>query len=109
MRAFRHRMRWSGLLIGPVFGLTLLFVHTGAACPVCYGANDSQMNAGMNTALTLMLGVTGFVLTAISAFFVMLWRRSRRRTKGISGRTFIDEQGVLRLNDEKGVMEWNNF
>ncbi len=87
----------------------VLTAHTAAACPVCYGANDSPMNAGMNTALTLMLGTTGFVLAIISAFFVMIWRRARRRSEKVSGHTFIDEHGVLRRNDEKGVIEWNNF
>lgn len=88
--------------------LTLLLPHAGTACPVCYGANDATMNAGMDTALTLMLGTTGFVLAVISAFFVMVWRRSRRRNEKVSGRTFIDDHGVLRRNDEKGVIEWNN-
>jgi heme/copper-type cytochrome/quinol oxidase subunit 2 len=87
--------------------LPLAFCHSGRACPVCYGANDSQMNAGMNTALTVMLGTTGLVLAVISAFFLMMWRRRRRWGAGVSRKTCIDEQGVLRLQDEKGIMEWN--
>lgn len=89
--------------------LTLLVFHSAAACPVCYGANDSQMNAGMNTALGLMLGITGVVLAIITAFFVMMWRRYRRQRGQVSDQTFIDERGVLRQKDEKGIMEWNNF
>jgi hypothetical protein len=89
--------------------LTLALSHAAAACPVCYGANDSQMNAGMNTALMVMLGITGFVLGIITLFFGMLWRRHRRLRGQVSAQTYIDEKGVLRQNDEKGVMEWNNF
>ena len=87
--------------------LTLALSHSAAACPVCYGANDSQMNAGMNTALTVMLGTTGFVLAIIGSFFLMMWKRYRRQRNEICGQTFIDPQGVLRPNDEKGVMKWN--
>ncbi|HEY6191554.1 MAG TPA: hypothetical protein VI215_04420 [Bacteroidota bacterium] len=89
--------------------LTLALSGSAAACPVCYRANDSPMNAGMNTALLVMLGITGFVLGIISLFFVMLWRRYRRLRGQLSAQTYIDQQGVLRQNDEKGVMEWNNF
>jgi hypothetical protein len=92
-----------------LIALVVPLSHTAAACPVCYGANDSPMNAGMNTALTVMLGITGGVLGIISLFFVMLWRRHRRLHGQLTGQTFIDEQGALRLKDEKGVMEWNNF
>jgi heme/copper-type cytochrome/quinol oxidase subunit 2 len=88
--------------------MTLVYAAAGAACPVCYGANDSQMNAGLNTALFVMLGTTAFVLGIIVAFFVMVWTRRRRQAQ-LSEQSCIDERGVLRLNDEKGVMEWNNF
>jgi heme/copper-type cytochrome/quinol oxidase subunit 2 len=91
-----------------LFLAVLAFSSAGQACPVCYGANDSQMNAGMNTALGLMLGTTGFVLAIIGAFFMMMWRRYRRQRAHDSAQTFIDEQGLLRLKDEKGIMEWNN-
>jgi len=88
--------------------LVLVLPHVAAACPVCYGANDSQMNGGMNTALTVMLGTTGFVLAIISAFFVMMRNRYRRQQNRTAEQTFIDQHGVLRLEEEKGVMEWNN-
>src|SRR5258706_15774124 len=87
---------------------TLFFSGFAAACPVCYGANDSPMNAGMNTALMVMLGITGVVLAVISFFFVMLWRRHQRLRGQLSAQAYIDQQGVLRHNDEKGEMEWNN-
>src|SRR5258706_13389825 len=101
-------MRWfvSGSIMTV---LTLAISRPAAACPVCYGANDSPMNAGMNTALMVMLGITGVVLGIISLFFVLLWRRHRRLRGQLSAQTYIDQQGVLRQNDEKGVMEWNNF
>ena len=90
-------------------GLTLAVIQTGGACPVCYGANDSPMNAGMNTALSVMLGITGGVLGFIATFFFMMWKRFRRQRERLSGQVFIDDHGVLRTKDEKGVMEWNNF
>ena|SRR2546425_7591576 len=90
-------------------GLTLVLIQPGGACPVCYGANDSPMNAGMNTALSVMLGITGGVLGFIAAFFVMMWKRYRRQRERLSDLTFIDDHGVLRAKEEKGVMEWNNF
>jgi len=90
-------------------GLVLICLQAGEACPVCYGANDSPMNAGMNTALSVMLGITGGVLGFIAAFFVMMWKRYRRQQMRLSGQVFIDDHGVLRTKDEKGVMEWNNF
>lgn len=87
--------------------IALLAVQSAAACPVCFGAKDSPMNAGMDTAIMVMLGITGFVLSMISAFFVMMWRRYRRRGK-LSERTFVDSGGHLHTGNEQGVVEWNN-
>ena len=35
------------------------------ACPVCFGASDSPMAAGMNAGVTVLLGVTLLVLSAL--------------------------------------------
>ena len=77
------------------------------ACPNCYGAPDSPMTAGMNTAILVMLGITGFVLLAIVISFFLLWRRARRLQTQISEQLFVNEQGILQSKKEKGVVEWN--
>lgn len=94
-----------------VIVLALLgFMHSSViACPSCYGAADSPMTAGMNTAILVMLGIIGVVLSFIASAFFLLWRRARRTAPGLSEKVFVDEQGVLKKNNEKGVVEWNNF
>lgn len=93
--------------------LTFLFsgfvTQTVSACPSCYGAKDSPMTAGMNTAILVMLGITGVVLSFIVAFFVMMWKRYRRQQSQLSNHTFVNEDGVLETKNHKGVVEWNNF
>ena len=79
------------------------------ACPSCYGAADSPMTAGMNTAILVMLGITGFVLVTISVAFFLLWRRYKRLQNSLSNEMYINEQGTLQTKNEKGVVEWNNF
>ena len=88
----------------------LTSVHSaGIACPSCYGAADSPMTAGMNTAILVMLGIIGFVLAFIAAAFFLLWRRAKRMGLSLSDKIFVDEHGVLKTKNEKGVVEWNNF
>lgn len=47
-----------------------------AACPVCYGAPDSPMVAGMNMAILVLLGITGTVLALFVSFFYYLKKRA---------------------------------
>ncbi|MBI1805828.1 MAG: hypothetical protein HYR76_02105 [Ignavibacteria bacterium] len=93
------------------FGLILYmtFRLNTWACPVCFGANDSPMAAGMNTAILVMLGIIGFVLSMILTFFLIMWRRYKHEKSVLSDRTFIDDRGNLQMKNEKGVVEWNNF
>jgi len=42
------------------------------ACPSCYGDPDSTMTQGLNSAIFLLLGITGTVLLGVAAFFVYL-------------------------------------
>jgi hypothetical protein len=79
------------------------------ACPSCYGAADSPMTAGMNTAILVMLGIIGFVLVTISTAFILLWRRYKKLKNSLSNEMYINEQGTLQTKNEKGVVEWNNF
>ena len=96
-------MRYALLLV------LILFAEIARACPSCYGANDSPMAAGMNMAIFTMLGITGAVLAAIVAFFIFMWRRYNRQRLALSERSCVTQDGRLKLDNEKGVMEWNNF
>jgi len=100
----------KSLRIAIIFLAALASVHSaGIACPSCYGAADSPMTAGMNTAILVMLGIIGSVLSFIAAAFFFLWKRARRISLGLSDKIFVDEEGVLKTKNEKGVVEWNNF
>lgn len=89
--------------------LLMMFAHSLYACPSCYGASDSPMAAGMNTAILVMLGITGFVLVTISTAFFLLWRRYKRLQNTLSNEMYINEKGILQMKNEKGVVEWNNI
>ena len=98
-------LRIAFLAVAALPGVT----SVAAACPSCYGAADSPMTAGMNTAILVMLGIVGFVLTIIASAFLFLWRRAKRNAAALSEKIFVDEHGVLKTKNEKGVVEWNNF
>jgi hypothetical protein len=70
------------------------------ACPVCYGASDSPLTAGMDTAILVMLGITGFVLTAIVSCFFLLWRRAKRHQAALSESLSINEYGHLEVTND---------
>lgn len=59
------------------------FHGTAWACSVCAGDPASPMTAGMNSAITALLLITGTVLSTFVGFFIYLWRRARqvRRTQ----------------------------
>jgi len=73
--------------IGALIMLSLVTVASTLACPVCYGANDAPMTAGVSAAILVMIGITGAVLSTISAFFLMI----RRRYKLLSAAQPADE------------------
>ena len=49
------------------------------ACSVCYGDPQSPLTMGLNLGIITLLLVTGFVLSAFSAFFVYLFIKSREQ------------------------------
>lgn len=49
----------------------------GFSCPVCYGAPDSPLTAGMNMAIFTLLGIIGTVLGMFVMFFFYLIKRAR--------------------------------
>jgi hypothetical protein len=56
----------------------LAWPRLAAACPVCFGENDSPLALAMNNGILLMLGVVVAVLGCFAAFFINLMRRARR-------------------------------
>lgn len=59
----------------------LLAAQSVAACPSCYGAADTPVTRGLNSAVFLMLGITYAVLFGFGALFVTLGLRSRARSR----------------------------
>ena len=51
--------------------------RVAAACPVCFGQNDSPAAIAMNMGILAMLVVVGGVLAAFATFFIHLMRRAR--------------------------------
>ena len=83
-----------------LLSLFLVGIHTCTnACPSCYGASDSPLAQGMNTAILIMLGITGFVLGLFVMFFVILWKRSRIFNDRPSDKAFVNDSGALRWNN----------
>jgi heme/copper-type cytochrome/quinol oxidase subunit 2 len=80
--------------------MSFVLAQTSSACPVCYGSTESNEIQGMNTAITVMLGITGFVLTGISSFFIYMMIRLRRLRNKRVGQAYVNEQGDI---------QWNNF
>ena len=88
---------------------TIVTAIDASACPVCFGAKDSPMTAGMNMAILTMLGIIGSVLMGFVGIFIFMWRRNKRQQKALSDFAYITEEGALTMNKEKGVVEWNSF
>ena len=62
------------------FGLLILALalHPNSllACAACYGQSDSPMARGMNWGILSLLAIVAVVLSAFTAFFIYLARRS---------------------------------
>ena len=69
--------RTTVLLAATLAALMLTGLHSGQACPNCYGDPQSSMTDGMNMGIVSLLGVTGSVLAGVGAFFLFLRRRLR--------------------------------
>jgi predicted transporter len=55
------------------------------ACPVCFGAVDSQQMRGMQAGILALLGVTVAILGSFAGFFFIYLRRRMRRFEESSG------------------------
>lgn len=69
-------MRSLPLLALPA--LSLVMAGSLEACTACFGRSDSEMAHGMNMGIYTLLAVLGLMLACVSAFFVMIGRRSAR-------------------------------
>ena len=63
-----------------VFAVALFALGATApafACPVCFGASDDPMAAGMNNGIFFLLGVIGMVQVGFVALFISFRRRGQ--------------------------------
>ncbi len=66
------------VVIGAAVGALVVSVAQPAmACPVCFGASDSPMAAGMNNGIFFLLGIIGTVQVGFVALFVSFRRRGK--------------------------------
>ena len=70
----------SGLPLGLL--ALILIPERVMACPVCYGASDSNIIAGVNLAILALLGITGGVLAGFASFFLYIRKRARMTLNG---------------------------
>jgi hypothetical protein len=74
------RQACKSALGATVFAALLLCVVSPAAqaCPVCYGAADGPLLDGARSGMWFLLAVTVVLEGGFAAFFVYLWRCSKR-------------------------------
>ncbi|MBI5217146.1 MAG: hypothetical protein HY960_15425 [Ignavibacteriae bacterium] len=80
----------------------------GIACPSCFGAADNATMDAANTAVWVLLGITGFVLLSVVGFSFFVWKRTKRLHTQLSHDSYIDDNGIIHLKNNKGIFEWNN-
>ena len=57
--------------------LLLLFLDVVYSCGVCYGDPNSAAVDGMNKAIILLLGTTGFVLSGVALSIINIGKKSK--------------------------------
>ena len=67
----------SAIVLTAVAAVVLATPLPAAACPVCWGAADSPMAAGMNNGIFFLLAVVGMVQLGFVALFVSFRRRAK--------------------------------
>lgn len=72
----KRRARRGAAMAGLVLG-ALLVPDAASACPVCFGATDSPMAAGVNNGILVLLGIVVAVQFGLVALFVSIRRRAR--------------------------------
>lgn len=69
--------RQTLVMIIALVGLLLVSARPALACPVCFGATDSPMAAGVNNGIFFLLGIIGAVQLGFVALFVSVRRRAK--------------------------------
>ncbi len=63
--------------------LAMIVSDVAVACPVCFGAAESQRTTdSLNLAVIVLLSVTGGVLTLFATFFAYLRKRAKMTLNG---------------------------
>ena len=57
--------------------LLLLYLDVVYSCGVCYGDPNSAAVDGMNKAIILLLGTTGFVLSGVALSIINIGKKSK--------------------------------
>ena len=70
-------MKRAMMLIAVFAIVTVFAAQPAMACPVCFGATDSPMAAGMNNGIFFLLGIIGTVQIGFVALFVSVRRRGK--------------------------------
>ena len=74
----RRSAGWVRVAFASAFVMVLSESAPLFACPVCFGAEETQMMAGTKLGILVMLGITIAVQGAFVGFFVYLRRRAKR-------------------------------
>ena len=77
------RGRASGAVLATAFVVVLALglAQPVSACPVCYGAEGSDMANGMNNGIMFLLGVVALVQIGFVSLFGSIWYRTRKLRK----------------------------
>ncbi len=70
-------MREAAVLLMDLVGL-LAVAQPAAACATCFGAEDSALTKGMNSAIMTLLAIVAVVQVGFAAAFIAFLLRSRR-------------------------------
>jgi hypothetical protein len=100
MRRTPIQNRWARLA-----GAGVILVSGSAAwgCASCFGASDSAMARGMNVGIFALLGVIGFVLSAIVGVAVSLALRASRVARARAVQAGV-EDSVLDVAEASRLM-----
>ena len=76
-------MRYGMIRIILLLFLAMILNDVALACPVCFGAAESQRTTdSLNMAVIVLLSVTGGVLTLFATFFAYLRKRAKMTLNG---------------------------
>ena len=72
----KRRCRVQRLFVPAATAVAVAACPSALACATCYGQSDSLMAQGMNWGIMVLLGFIGVVLSGVTAFFVVVARKS---------------------------------